>query len=401
MSRAADYTIKGFLYQFNKTLLEILNAQDDDTIAVEGIVEDVEVVTATTMTAIQCKYHEASTNFTPSAIYKPLLQMLSHFCTHSSDNIRYVLFAHFPSATGTTAIVGKDECESAMKSTDKDLQKHITTLPSPVDLDNFLARFAMEFGPSYNDLVAQVTEALNTSGFPPHEIETLVYPNAIHIIAEISIRHDPTERQITRKQFLDDLKDIRTTAISRWTMALHSRKKLLEARRQQLKIHLDKNTRLRYFVVDPRSFEDYEAEIVLFISDYIDKYHFKPAHISTPVLCICASRADVQDIQHRLYAKGIVATDGYIGTHFEPSYFFRDPFSVKGASGAVQREFALRITNWDDHGYVLNNRKCDDLLILGEPNCDSLETLDVNVTCLAGASIKEIKFVIGVSNVYD
>ncbi|MGA2525126.1 MAG: hypothetical protein ABSF79_00705 [Smithellaceae bacterium] len=31
MSRAADYTIKGFLYQFNKTLLEILNSQDDLT----------------------------------------------------------------------------------------------------------------------------------------------------------------------------------------------------------------------------------------------------------------------------------------------------------------------------------------------------------------------------------
>lgn len=30
MSRTADYTIQGFLYQFNKTALEILSAQDDD-----------------------------------------------------------------------------------------------------------------------------------------------------------------------------------------------------------------------------------------------------------------------------------------------------------------------------------------------------------------------------------
>ena len=50
---------------------------------------------------------------------------------------------------------------------------------------------------------------------------------------------------------------------------------------------------------------------------------------------------------------------------------------------------------------MLNNRKCDDLFILGEPNCDSLETVDVNVERLAGTTIKEIKDVIGVSNVYE
>ncbi|MDY0191837.1 MAG: hypothetical protein RBR22_14025 [Desulfuromonas sp.] len=45
MSRAADYTIKGFLYQFNKSVLEILKAEDNDTVNIEGVIEDVEVVT--------------------------------------------------------------------------------------------------------------------------------------------------------------------------------------------------------------------------------------------------------------------------------------------------------------------------------------------------------------------
>lgn len=79
MPRSADYTIQGFLYQFNKTALELLKAQDDDTVTVEGIVEDIEVTSPDSLTAIQCKYHEASTSFTPSTVYKPLLQMLKHF----------------------------------------------------------------------------------------------------------------------------------------------------------------------------------------------------------------------------------------------------------------------------------------------------------------------------------
>lgn len=336
MSRAADYTVKGFLYQFNKTVLEILNAQDDDIITVEGVVEDVEVVTPTTMMAIQCKYHEASASFTPSAIYKPLLQMLSDFCRCSSKDVRYILFAHFPSVKDPQPVVGVHDLKAALNSKDKDLQKYIPNVE--VDLEAFSARFSMEFGPSYDNLVSMVYQALETSGIPADEIETLGYPNAIHIISEIAIRHDHADRQIRRKQFLDMLKGIRTTAISRWTMALHSRKKLLEAKRKQLKPHLDKNTRLRYLIVDPKSFDDYETEIILFLSDYIDKYHFKPAHISTPVLCICASREEVLSVQRRLYSKGKVTTDGYIGGEFQESHFLRDPI-IKGARSIVQREF--------------------------------------------------------------
>jgi len=63
MPRAADYTIQGFLYQFNKTALEIVKAQDDDTITVEGIIEDIEVASSASLMAIQCKYHRSEHSF--------------------------------------------------------------------------------------------------------------------------------------------------------------------------------------------------------------------------------------------------------------------------------------------------------------------------------------------------
>jgi hypothetical protein len=102
-----------------------------------------------------------------------------------------------------------------------------------------------------------------------------------------------------------------------------------------------------------------------------------------------------------LYAKGIYATDGYIGAQFEESFFFREPLSSRGAGGKVKREFALRILSWHDHGKLLNSRKCDDLFIIGEPDCGSLDIVDVNVERLTGATMKEIKYVMGVSNVYE
>jgi hypothetical protein len=401
MSRTADYTIQGFLYQFNKSALEVLKAQDDAVITVEGIAEDIEVMSSTSLTAIQCKYHEASTSFTPSAVYKPLLQMLRHFSDNPTTNTRYVLFAHFPVVGPTPPTVGKSILQAALASNDKDLAAHIEALQSGVDLDGFVDRFTMEFGPSYDDITSQVGAELEANGIPRSDIETLAYPNAIHMIATLSVKHNLVDRQITKKKFLSELKAIRTTAISRWTLGLKTREKLLQARRKQLKIHLDQNVRLRYFVIDPNNIEDYDTEIVLFISEYIDKYHFKTAHIDTPILCLCAKRDQIQGIQHRLYAKGILATDGYVGAQFEEAFFFRDPLSCKGTGGKAKREFALRLLSWHDNSRVLNNLKCDDLFIIGEPDCSSLDTVDVNIERLAGATMKEIKYVMGVSDVYE
>ena len=401
MQRAADYTIQGFLYQFNKTALEILKAQDDDTITVEGIVEDIEVLSSMSLKAIQCKYHEASTSFTPSAIYKPLLQMLSHFSDHQQEPVSYVIFAHFPGVSSPLPTVDKSMLKAALASSDQKLKKYIEAIPSNIDLDGFKARFTMEFGASYDDITKEVCAELEANGFPMDDIETLAYPNTIHKIATLSVKHEPTERQITKKQFISDLKSIRKTAISRWTLALKTRKKLLESRQKQLKIHLDKNVRLRYFVINPSNIEDYDSEIVLFINDYIEKYHFKPAHIRTPILCLCVNRSKIQDIQHRLFVKGIVATDGYIGAQFEEAFFLREPLYSKVTGGKVRREFTLRILSWDEHGEILNNRKCDDLFIIGEPDCKLLDTVDVNVERLAGVTLKEVKYVMGVSNVYE
>lgn len=401
MSRTADYTIQGFLYQFNKTALEILSAQDDAKVTVEGIIEDIEVATPTTLKAVQCKYHEASTSFAASAVYKPLLQMLKHFSDNQSASIRYILFAHFSSVATPLPAIDKAILEAALSSKDKGLEKHVKAIPVEIDLDGFLGRFTMEFGPCYDEIVKQVGEALESNGMPSGEIEILAYPNAIHKIATLSVKHNVSERQITKRDFLSELTAIRKTAISRWTLSLKTREKLLQARRQQLKIHLDKNSRLRYFVIDPSAIEDYDTEIVLFLSDYINKYHFKPAHVSTPILCVYAEREALQEIQYRLYQKGIVATDGYMGSKFEESFFFREPLVSKGVGGEFKREFSVRILSCRDHGNLLNNRKCDDLFIIGDPDCDALDTIDVNVERLAGATMKEVKYVMGVSNGYE
>lgn len=391
MGRSADYTIQGFLYQFNKTLLEILASPDDGVITVEGIIEDIEVAADDITKAIQCKYHETNEAFTLSAIYEPLLQMMLHFHQNSKGKVNYVLFAHFPNLDEIT--VTKGDLNKALESKNKNLKTYVDVLKAKVDLDAFLVKFKSEVGPAFADLVSQVYAQMKALGISDTDIETLAYPNAIQIIANLSIQHDAALRKITKKDLLGTLQHVKSTAITHWTMSLKTGKALLLARRKQLKPNLATNTRLRYFLLHAQSLKDFDSQIVLFIKAYLDKYHSKPAHISTPIFCLNVSEENFKTIELRLVQKDIALNDGVVAGVFNEALFFRDPIVSK-----EKREFVLRILRWEPSGSLLDKRKADDLFILGEGGYAGLSTTDVCIEELATDSFNEIYYMIGLSD---
>lgn len=401
MDRTADYTIQGFLYQFNKTLLEVLKSADNAEITVEGIIEDVEIAAPAGLTAIQCKYHEAKEVFTASTVFKPLLQMMQHFHNNQQAKISYVLFAHFPNPPANYN-VAKADLKAALASKNIDLKKYCAALKGKVDLPKFLARVSIQFGPSWDDMVASVHAALVAAGIPKGDIDTLAYPNAIQMIANLGIRHNPNQRRITKAALLSDLAKIKSTAITHWTLALKTRKQLLEARRKQLKLHLDKNARFRYFIVNCASLADFDTSIVSFVCDFLQKYHFKAAHICTPILCLDTTEDTFRDIQLRLHMKGVTSTDGYVGRYFDEAHFFRNPLVLKACgSRDLKREFDLRLLRWADNGQALAHQKGDDLFIVGANCYVELDTKDVCVELLESSTIKETAYITGVNQTYE
>lgn len=401
MTRTADYTIQGFLYQFNKTLLEILKSSEDSIVTVEGVIEDIEVVAGDLVTAIQCKYHESNDAYTVSAIYKPLLQMMHHFHLNPGGKVNYVLFAHFPSLPGETIAVDKAALQKALGSKNKDFKAYVDALKGVIDIDAFLAKFSARVGPAYDALVAEVCAHLVSNGVSKTDVETLAYPNGIQLIADLSIRHDEKQRKITKKKLLSILHQIKTTAISHWTLSLKTRQSLLAARRKQLKSNLGNNARLRYFLLHANALKDFESQVVMFISDYLDKYHFKQAHIRTPVFCLATSEDQFTAIQTRLFQKKIIANDGVDGGTFREDRFLREPFTKKGERGTVEREFSIRLLRWTPDMSVLNKRNGHDLFVLGAGGYTGIDVEDVNVEELASDSFNEIRFMIGLNDVCE
>lgn len=404
-ARTADYTIQGFLYQFNKTILAILEASDDAQITVEGIVEDIDIEGISGIKAIQCKYHEAQQKFTLSLIYKPILQMMQHYHDNNNLDINYILYAYFPNenCTGAPHPINEQQLKTILHSDNKKYREYTEALRDKINIKQFLEHFSLEFGPSLDTVATSVRNSLRDNGIPDADIETLAYPNAIETIANLSIKHDEQARKITKSQFLRKLQHIRETAISRWTLALKSRKKIFQARRKQLKLNLDKNPRLRYFLISHSCIDDFRSGIVLFISDYLDKYHFKTAHIKTPLFCLDCAEEDFKDIRLRLHQNGIIVEDGFVYGLFDGARFFREPMSRKIPGKEIEREFRIRLLRFASHDVVslMKEHKSDDLFIVGNGKYDELEIQDVNMERLAARNLQEIKYLIGVSNVYE
>ena len=327
--------------------------------------------------------------------------MMYHFHFKSDGKINYVLFAHFPGLVDEAIAVNKVALQTVLESKNKDFKVYVKALKDIIDLDAFLMKFSISVGPAFDTLVIDVCALLEETGINATDVNTLAYPNAIHLIANLSIRHDAKQRKITKKEFLSRLHQIKTTAISQWTLSLKTRQDLLAARRKQLKPNLAKNTRLRYFLLHADSLQEFESQVVMFINDYLDKYHFKPAHVSTPVFCLATTQERFKEIERRLYQKGIILNDGHVANVFEESWFLREPMTQKGERGAVKREFYLKLLLWPTHGTVLNKRKGNDLFVLGAGGYIGLDIEDVNLEELATDSFDEIKYMMGLSDVCE
>lgn len=382
--------------------MEILNDEEDSIISVEGIIEDIEITTPIVTKAIQCKYHEEQHRFTLSNVYKPILQMMEYYFDNLGENIEFILYAHFPrESDGSEFEVTEGHITEILQTRDKNYEKIVEKLKDQIDIPGFLKHFKLEFGASLSVLIENATQALARNGLDTDDIDTLFYPNAIQKIAELSILHDADQRVIKKSSLLYELQQIRKTAITRWTRYLLTLNKILTIRKKQLKANLDKNSRTRYFVLSESSITNFNGEIVNFIADFINKYHFKEVHDKTPLFCLDCTQEVFKDIRVRLHKKSIKYNDGLVtDDFFDRNKFLTNPIRAK-IGKSLYKEYDIRILHFNESATsLLNENKCDDFFLFTN-TIPELDFQDINVEHIDLNEINQIKFVMGMVDTYE
>lgn len=218
-SRSANPPIKGYFYQFDHTIVQLLSAISMGAVVlVEGI-DDIDFEDGNEGAFIQCKYYEG-TSYNHSNIKAAVIQMVRHFHSNgcrASQTQKYRVYGHYKG--GQDKLPLNRDIDFLKKhfltysANGKTHEVHVELALSDDHLKYFLNLLEIDvLGESYDGQQGEV-EKLLMSQVPNCEKEDVLafyYPIAIHTIQKLAIQKDPSNRRITKSQFINEIckKDI-------------------------------------------------------------------------------------------------------------------------------------------------------------------------------------------------
>lgn len=217
--REATASIRGYFYQLDAALLEILNADLNDDVVIEGI-EDFDRYTEEGVIYGQVKYY-AEQNLTDSVLRDPLHKLFVHF--HGLEEgqragRKYLLYGHFSEIKIDIGELSVERFKSVMeyrkevKAADgtKTYEKKslLDGVAAPDKLiEAFCKNFSIKISTEFSEHRTLVIEAIRKNqGVSAFEAEGFHYPIALDYIATLATKKDHNERKTTRRDLQEVLK---------------------------------------------------------------------------------------------------------------------------------------------------------------------------------------------------
>lgn len=340
--RSATATIKGYLYQFDQTIVRLLEASRYGSITVEGV-EDIDLDDGGESAFVQCKYYEG-TEYNHSVIKDAVIQMLRHFHAAGcpTDQVfRYRLYGHYRGGQHKLSLPLTDEfLKEHLLTYTKDKQSHKVheeLAITDAQLCNFRALLDIDVNAlSYGDQHAKVLKLL-VSEIPEcstGDALSFFYPVAINVVQGLAIEADEAKRKITKDQFLKAI-NRKEVVFSAWLREHLGRQYF--ARMIRRKYFYFGRTKMpkaaRFFVIDMA--DEYDVDKATRMLVRIGQFFSHSEHQRTPaadrfcpyVLLRGVTTEQLIELKANLWTQGVAFNDGYPfqGADFSPAMLATDP----------------------------------------------------------------------------
>lgn len=376
-TRSAEDTIAGYYYQFDRSILEILSKEDDNSIiTIEGI-EDIDVETVDERTAIQCKYH-AKTEYNHSKIGKPIRLLLDHFKSvkdGEQEEMNYFFYAHFKE--------GQDKLKNNLPlnvdfiktkfltyKTQKIEYKHHEDLGlTDSDLEEFLQKLQIEIcAKNIQEQRKEIIELIRTNfdNCSYIEAENYYYNNALKVIFDKSIESGIDNRKITKRAFCLEI-DKKAFLFNKWYAHLKGKKNYLEYIKRKLKSSNALSISKYKFLFLGKEFLtnlDEETTFEALVKNIIDEYFQVGKAFSSKnkvwTIVLDCTKEDFARYKEQLRQKGIryYANDADLG-QFDIDRFNEDPITNTSSNDRINKaSFQIRLMLFNDfkeHQHNIDN----------------------------------------------
>lgn len=357
-TRDAVDTIKGYYYQFNYSILCILEGNDEDEIIVEGI-EDVDIVSGDEKVAIQYKYY-SKTEYNHSVIAKPVRFMFKDYMERTTKNnyISYKLYGTYESGQSKLVLPltvefvkekfftytekgGKHVLHNELVATDKQIEDFISRLVINVQ--------AEEYESLEKSVIDKIVSLFSCSKV---EAELYYYNNALRVIKELATSENEAERRIRKKTFVGRINN-KKMLFDSWYLQFRSLNEFCNKIKKEYFTRINVAPLERYFLIECDEVID-DADIVRLIGK-ISKNWSKLSKNTPKPFCpyIFLRGIDLNriiTIKRKLSKQGIILCDGYdfLGAEFNPESLnkipdYRNSIKVKIANELSHVEDALGV----------------------------------------------------------
>ena len=349
--RSAVNTIRGYYYQFDYSILRVLQLSElDQGIAIECI-EDIDIHTATDVTAVQCKYY-AGTEYNHSVIKPAIIHMLSHFKKFKDDSIpyiRYTLRGHYKSGHNKLKIPidvmflkqhflshkadNSQKCHhDELGLTDDDLAEFLNVLELDIN--------AMSFEDQIDEIIRELMNKYNCTRFAA---KYFYFNNAIATIRELAIEKQATKRFITKREFFEKI-DTSSVLFNEWFVRRKGKKIHFAELRQEYFTKLNSSPFERFFLleVEPNSYLRSNLKYILY--QISEKWSKTSKRHGTSSFCPYVylhgiDHVELINLKLELEAESFVFIDGY---GFKDALFNVDSITVRAA---YENRIKLKILN--------------------------------------------------------
>ena len=330
--RSATNTIKGYFYQFDKSILEILEQSNETNIVTIEGVEDIDIENSDEIQFVQCKYYE-ETEFNNSIIKEPIQLMFRHYLKNrteaQSKNFTYKLYGFYNKGHEKLRELTTENLKtyfldfSKYEVTDElgNLNYQIKNKEGEIkfeealqtdDIEDFNKRLFVNIkADSYENQIEKIKSKIQNdlSDYSEEDIE-LIYFNALKIIKDLACEHNIEKRQISKKEFWDRIKT-KNYYFERWMS------ELLEWEDYKKIIHKKYFPRVsnlspahRFFLLDCQGENMNDVKNV--ISKISTRYSRFVHQFSPFVYLYNTSNADfMTELKAKLYEEGCYFKDGF------------------------------------------------------------------------------------------
>lgn len=317
------YAIKGFEYQIDKAILEILNEDNEGKqINIERI-QDIDSGDF----VMQVKYKETQ-KFTPSGIKEPVIQLLHEF--KKDPTKKYYLYSYFGDLNGYDNFININKAIS-IENLDKILgnKKDGFTI---TEREEFVEKFCLDFAPVFQEQFKQVISKLQEQQFISNSVDEAVfyYANITDFLRKLVVNSiETTDRTCTKKQVFDYIRNGKK-------LVFNSAFKEYKGEEQYFKFVKKKFVRAKKnqenFVFFGDTKVDGSVSVGKLILDIVDKYYERAMYDTKPITFIIPDNI-VREIKKDLIAEGIIFNDGYEHVQFNENIFFEEPIKNRNKAG--------------------------------------------------------------------